>query len=346
MRIWLGFLALLLPAVPAADEPRPSQAAGLQVDRAAIDFGSVPRLATREARIQLRNDGNSPVRIESTDSDCTCLHSDLAVRQLEPGTTADWKIVLNTCDYVGEVRRHVWLDCDAPDARRLQVAVRYQVVPELFIEPEFVALGLIGDEPIESVVEVKTLSEQPFYLGKATCDDPRVEAVVADPEVTRTEPGRILLRVNPPVPVGRYRPAVWLETTSLEIPKLRIPLYGESIQGIRSTCREVSFGEVPFAVQKTQRVSFLVDAGVSIGGIRIADRSAEVASIERGPERTDVTLRTSRKLPLGEFRGFLILEVNNGGNHKIKLPYRGRVIAAESLRSSGQAHAPSTQTSR
>ena len=342
MGCWVG-LWLLLAGTQPVDEPGQAVSGGLRTDRAAIDFGTVPRFATRSAQVSLRNDAGRAVQIKNTDSNCSCLASEVGTRRLGPGERTAWQVLLDTCDYVGEVRRHVWINSDAADRPRLKIPIRYRVVPELFSEPRFVALGLIGDEPVEAVVEIRTLGAQPFYLGQAASDDPLVEAIVEEALVTRDRPGSVRIRVYGPVPDGRYRPAVLLETTSEAVPSLRIPLFGESLRGLRCDRREIVFAEVPSGTSRTRRIKLDVNSGLGVGAIRPSNESVEVAAIQRGPDSVVVELRNNAKLPLGEFRGFLILEVDGGQSRKVKLPFRGRVIEAGSARLSENPHASSTR---
>jgi hypothetical protein len=337
---------LLLAFPQSSDELRGPSASRLSVEKAAIDFGTVPRDATRERKLLIRNRADRSVRLSDTESNCVCLSSEVGLEQLEAGQATEWRIVLNTCDYVGEVRRHVWLQAATPGSQRLKVSVRYRVVPELFTEPEFLPLGLIGDEPVECTLEIRTVADGPFYLGRAACDDPQVEVTVEEPTVTSAEPGRIRVLVYPPIPKGRFRPTITLDTTSAAVPLLRVPVYGESIVGIACDRREVVFDGVPLGASRTRQVTLTPAPEMRVRAIRVSNQSLEVAQIQRGADRIVLTLRNSSKLPLGAFRGFLILEVDNGQGRKIKLPFRGRVIEAERARRLGHPHASSTRTSQ
>jgi hypothetical protein len=305
----------------------------IEIDQSTIDFGIVPRHACRERVLHVSNRGGQPVRFLATDSDCTCLDSELGVRRLEPGQSAEWRIVLDTCDYTGEVRRHVWVNSDTRDAARVKVAVRYRVVDELFTRPSFVALGLIGDEPIEALVQVETCNEGSFELVAASSSDPQVEVLIGRECVTRDEPGRVRVCVYGPVPEGRFRPVVWVDTTSSSVPRLRIPVFGESVCGLGCNSRRIVLGEIPLRTSHTKTVTFSCEPGVRVGGIRTSNETLDVTAIDRKNGTIVVTLESNTRLPLGEFRGYLILEVNNGQARKVKLPYRGRVVEPPKTRS-------------
>jgi hypothetical protein len=319
--LWPAVIApLWLVAVATASGPV------LKVDQRVVDFGVVPREASRERVLHVRNHGARPVRLLATDADCTCLFSELSADRLEPGAAAEWRVTLETCDYTGEVRRHVWLDSDDPDRPRLKVPVRYRVVEELFTEPSFVPLGLIVDDPLELVVPVKTADDQTVELLSASCTDPYVEVLIEADQVTRQEPGRLRVRVHGPVPEGRFRPVIWVDTTSAAVPRLRIPAYGESLAGLRCDCRAAAFGEIPLGTSGTSTVIFSWEPGVRVGGIRTSNETVDVTAIDRDDSQAVVTLKSSARLELGEFRGFLIVEVNNGQARKVRLPYRGRIV--------------------
>lgn len=300
----------------------------LTVDCRAIDFGTLPPYAQRERELQVHNHSGQSVRLIATGSNCSCLDSHTESSVLVPGDSTTWRVTLDVCEYIGEVRRQVWATTDDPAQRQLRVDVRYQVVPVVFAAPEVVALGVLGLEPreIEATADIKTLGDEPIELLAATCDDPFVEAEIETGLVTRDAPGCVRVRVYTPVPEGRYRPVVWVETTSAKVPRLRIPLYGESIGGLKCDRRAIVLEQVPLRTSQTETVAFSCEPGVRVGGMRTSNTALDVTRVERRDGQVTVTVQSNPKLKLGRFKGFLIVEVNNGQRHKVKLPFHGQVV--------------------
>jgi len=323
--ITLALLGLCVRTPAFGADPTAPQTA-LTVTPRAVDFGRVARHCHGERALCVANRSDQPVRLGGSGSDCTCLTNSIDAEVLEPGVATQWRVRLDACEYVGEVRRHVWLEIDDPTDRRLKVPVRYEVVPDVFCEPSLVSLGLIVSEAVEAEVSVKTLSDQPIEVLAARCTDPAVAVDLQDEVVTRARLARLRIRLATPLPEGPYTSIVWLETTSPEVPRLRVALRGESITGLDCDRREVVFDAVPLGTCQTQRVTLVQDTDVHVGGVRTTNEAVEVEAVQRGGNRVVVTLRSSSKLALGRFQGQLILEVNGRLARKVKLPYRGQVV--------------------
>lgn len=321
-------LVLLLPALVlrgAAAQPP------LALDLPAIDFGTVARASCHERVLHVVNRSQDTLALCGTDSDCTCLTSGVTPGALAPGGEADWTIVLNTCDYLGDVRRHVWIRTDRRELPQLRLPVRYEVVPEVYAEPGMLSLGLIGPAGADAQAEIRTCSEQSVPLSAATCSAPAVEVQLLGEQATRSQPARLLIRVQSPPASGPLQATVWVETGSGDVPRLRIPLAGEAIAGLRCDRREVVFDAAALGSSQEETLTFTCDPAVQVGGIRTSNEALDVKTVQRDGARVSVTLRSDPKLPLGRFQGCLILDVRDGEPRKVRVPYRGRVIEPPSI---------------
>lgn len=308
------------------------------LDRPALDLGTLARQARRTAVVRLSNPQSRPFLLQGTEADCVCLQSAVPILLLEPGQTVAWNITLETCEAMGEVRRSVWLNTDSEPIR---LPVRYQVVPELFVEPNFVSLGLLGDAPVETVFQVKTLEAEPILLLNATCDDPNIDIQILRETVTSEKPGQVWIRAQPRGQDESFCATLWLETSCPELPRLRVPLIGEAVTGLRADVRLVRFEDVPLRTAQTQTVTFDGAPGVRIGGIRTSDDAVDAVSAQRAGDQVIVTLRTNPRRPLGTFQGQLLLEVQqNGQNRRIGLPYWGHVTEAPSKPAAARSASP------
>ena len=153
----------------------------LTTDAAALDFGVVLTNGWTEQIVHVTNRCNETISLLESRSNCTCLRGTFASSTLRPTETTEWRIALNVCDgSVGEVRRDVWLHSDHARARRIKLPVRYRVVPDVYTEPEGVALGLLGDNVAEAETRIRSVSEQPLALLDVTCVDPSVDVELTE----------------------------------------------------------------------------------------------------------------------------------------------------------------------
>jgi hypothetical protein len=199
----------------------------------------------------------------------------------------------------------------------------------VYPEPGMVAMGLIGDESVEQEVEIRAAEDEQVLLVAARSKDGLVEAEILQPVVSANQPGRIRVRVQGPVPEGPLHGVVLVETSHPTCPEVRISVFGEGLHGIRSDVREVVFGAVPFRATQKQTVVVTCDADVQVRSVRASSPSVAVEEVRREGERVIVTVRTQPDLPLGGFRGCLLLEVGSGPVRKVKLPFRGQVVVAD-----------------
>lgn len=290
----------------------------------------------------LRNPGSAAVRIGDTGSNCKCLTCSVGVDVLEPGESAPWRIALDPCgDYLGEVRRQAWVTSDAAPASLLRVSVRYRVVRALFAEPASVALGLIGADMIVEEVRIATVSNEPVRLLGVACDDPVVEVELLEDEATAAQPARLRVRLQGPVPEGRFSGRVAVHLASQDPAVVSIPVFGESFAGLRCDRRAASFEAVRLGHAATRELRFACDEGVGVVAVRTSNDAVSVKSVERTDGRITVQLRSDPRLPLGRFDGALILEVSRERNRIVRLPYRGQVVLDDGRPAGSPAHADS-----
>lgn len=301
--------------------------ATLLSSRSNIDFGDVQTLSHHETTLQLRNTTNRTIRIRGTDADCVCLTSTLSSRSLAPGECLTWTARLNTCDYTGEVRRHIWLETEDPEIPKLAIPVRYRVLPEVYVQPEFVPLGLFGDQPGDVEFTICAWSKEPVRLLATSSTDPRVEVQLKDDVVRVDSPATVRVRINGPFAAEAFSAEVFIETTSADVPRLRIPLFGDA--GCIANCeqRELDLGLIPFGAAPKQILSFSLHADVVLAAARTEPAHIDVPNIERTKAGAVLTITSASNLPIGTFRGMLLLETtSNGQTRIIRFPYRGRII--------------------
>lgn len=318
--LWAAAGLLVFCSAPAQAEPP-----RLGVAPSALDFGLVTAGDHPARTLTLRNDSAERIEIGDVGADCRCLRFTCETRQIAPHGALTGEVHLEVCGgYLGQVRRRAWLRTQGQGV--VSVPVRYRVVPAVFTEPDVAALGLIDGEPVEVEIAIRTLSAEPIRLLGVEADDPALEVRLLDDRVARPAPARLRLRLQGPVPVGHYQPRVTVHVASEEMPNLRVPVWGESVPGLRCDQREIDFGDVRPAERPTQHVEIRHDGRVQVGPIRTSGDAAALSQVSREEGMIRIALAPGPRLPLGDFAGYLVLEVNDGRNRTVRIPYRGRVL--------------------
>lgn len=302
---WSLAWASALPHAPVATSGPPLasayRAAVVTLTPGVIDFGTLPRHAVREREILLRHHGREALGLAGVSSDCTCLTSWLKETALGPGARTAWTVRLETCDFAGEVRRAVWID--AANGARYTVPVRYRVVPELYLEADVLHLGLLGDGEAEAEVEIATAGDERFELLAVRCDDGQLEAHLERAEVTRPQPGRLRVIVHGPHAPGRLNRLVWVETTSKDVPRLRVPVVGTFVAGLSADMRVVDFGAVALGSSGERTVTLRCAPDLQLGDVRSRSAAVDIVDVQRVADEVRLRLVTRSDLPLGMFFG-------------------------------------------
>lgn len=314
--VWLWLCGPLI--TPSQTNP------GLVLQPAAIDFGEIAAFSHHEQTIQVSNRTRQPVRVLTCESDCTCLAGRIDAPGLAAQADGSWKIELDPCDSVGEVRRSVWL---LVDGQKHIVPVRYVVRPAAFADPEFVSLGFLGPTGIEAETLIRTLRDEPVQLLSLTSTDDRIHATLLDDTTSRTRPARVRIQVDGTVPAGELSGEIFVETAGEDTPRIRIPVLGEAGTGIQCPARQIEWPAIPLGQAQSTELVLQAGADTHVTGVRSSNDAVDVTRIERRPGRVLLTLATNPQRPLGSFHGHLVIEARvNDQDRKLRLPFQGRVV--------------------
>ncbi len=317
----LGFFLGLLAPVGVADSK-------LVPTTAAIDFGQVRPFAELERTIRFSNTSSEAVRVCGTGSDCVCLSGQVPELQVEPGASGIWHIRLETCDYIDEVRRSVWLTTEP--GIRVSVPVRYRVVPEVFCEPDFASLGIFrgdGHTPVVANVGVHTIEDAGFEILAAEPDDPRLECTVTSSRVAAGEPGRVQVLLQQAVESGAFRPTVWVTTTSVEVPRIRLPIFATATADTVSEDQLIDFGQVSFGTVERQGFSIIHGTTSRIGRVSLrGNDDLSLLEVRRSPGETSIRFSAAGRV-LGRIEGRMQVQILEGDVEvKAVIPIRGAVV--------------------
>lgn len=329
VKISFGCAVLALGfSVPLALSRQGAPIVTVKPDREQVDFGTLQVYAKGTAAIRVTNVGPEPITVQRTGADCTCLSSRCLPFALLPRQSMAWNITLDTCDYVGEVRKNIWLTFDAPHLPPLKLPVRYRVVPDIFVEADFVSLGLVGKDALETIVPIQTLRTNPVGLLEARCDSKWLRAWLESDRTSADSPARLHLVYDGGATEEFPDITLWVLTDSPELPRLRVPVFVSLAPGVRCDQQLIDFGHVPLNTSAEGKVELAFDGNGRVEDVRSSNASVEIAGTTSSESSTRITLRTRPDLPLGCFRGFVSLQLNSGpgASRRARLPYFGRVV--------------------
>lgn len=266
-------------------------------------------------------------------ADCICLTGALSDQSLPGHGQVTWTVTLTTCDYVGEVRRSVWIERDGK--RILSLPVRYRVVPPLYAEPPFASVGWITDDPGHATVEIRTSGEAPVRILDVTSSRDGVTATAVRDCVSAGAPGRICVSVGGGLEAGELQATLTVHTDSADVPTIRIPVQGEAGAPVGLPGSAAAFGDMELRSAATLEVP--LRGAAEIRGVRASGDAVEVAEVCREPGKSGIRLRIRDQAPLGTFQGFVSVETFSDGQARtLRIPYWGRIAERSACASSAK----------
>jgi hypothetical protein len=236
----------------------------------------------------------------------------------------------------GEARIVVTFDTSHVAGRTTKVLTLYSDDPQAPVA----ALTLTGD-----VLTDLVLTPAPVYLGRVRRGDPVrrevivrpgrpggsavVRAVGGEHPGLRTELGppaeggqRLLIELEPEVPLGRFHEELTLETTSGRQPVITLPVFG-SIEGdVLVLPPQVSFG-VARPGKAPERLLFIRNRGqrpLSVRKVAVPDSvDYDLRVLEEGLEY-ELALRLRRDVRPGKVKGEIEIFTDHPTEHRLVVP--------------------------
>lgn len=187
-------------------------------------FGAVSNTNNIQHVFLLANDGDRPLTIYRVKSDCGCLLIRQPVTTLAPGEETALAVKYLLKGRRGPQRRRIAIESDDPVQPRFFLYMFGEALAEIEIDPEQVYWGNIrADGNGEKQVEIK-FTDGPYRILAVSNPAPFLAAAVA------TAPaGRILVRLQPPLPLGSFYYPLQVITDHPRFPELAIPMQGRVV---------------------------------------------------------------------------------------------------------------------
>lgn len=257
--------ALTLAMVAAACRPHagPQDQADvdgprLSLSKDVVDFGEIAPLEEASATVQIGNEGNKLLVIESFKASCTCVEVNIEDQTLLPGESTELAIDLFIDNYPSNVvDGRVFIKSNDPATPHAEVRVHAQIQPEYTVEPQYLDFGKVkrGQSPSLSLL-VRQTGQQTLELERVETP-PILSASVRD--ATAKEAGsqaeggeeqpkvyEVAVSISPQARMGRLSRKLKLVTNILRLPEFPVPVRA-NIVGVECFIapRVVVFGSDP-----------------------------------------------------------------------------------------------------
>jgi hypothetical protein len=308
------------PPAPGAPPPPASGRPKIGVDRTTHDFGVVRQESEHVTTFTLRNDGTATLHLTGTAADCGCSVATLQAHEIAPGGTAPLEVRLRTFTMSGALSKRVRVLSDDPDAKELELHVKFDVAAGIVLEPARFYFGpvLVGTSPTTAmtmkwregvgrpfhvldveapgtdlVFETKPYEAPPWHGTTITARFPK------PPTEVRTLSATARIRTDDPdVPnvtaaiTAFVSGRIWLDRRAIALGFAQPGDARRTMVGCRGLTKDVDLGEVKVAA-KGERVAARALVGATKGEWLVEVRIADHAK----PGRIDETVEVSCSIP-------------------------------------------------
>lgn len=240
-------LALTVAGAPAHAAPR------LAVAEPVHDFGSVEQGTAVTHVFRLQNAGDAVLHVSSVKGSCGCTAAVVSERDVPPGGEARVVATLDTTRMVGRTSKVLSVYSDDPTVPVAALTLTGEVLADFALAPNPLYLGRVRrGEAVSREVTIR-----PGRPGGTA----RVRAVAAMPPGLRArlEPNadgtqRLVVALEPTVPLGRFSQEIRLETTGARQPELVLPVFGSVEGDVVVLPSQVSFGVARHGASPERRI--------------------------------------------------------------------------------------------
>lgn len=329
-------LATLFPwkgtrlAFGEAATPPPSKLPRLELLASSRDFGRVQPRATLDHRVTFANTGGMVLRIGDFQRSCSCVQLPVSSLEVPPGTRATLELTLLASDLSGPFEETLSFTSNDPLHPTGSVTLRGLVFRRIEAVPDFAVLPVTPDSGTNEVVQVRILNhgDGPIEVREPHGSNPAFAARLI-PRV----PGRewtLELRTTRILPNASHYGPFTLQTSSPEVPELRVTAFVPGLPAVVATPREWVIDANAAAGSPTLECTILVrsttDHSLEVSTPEIDVPGVETRLETREPGRLfAVRLRFPEDFrPAPGFKAVLDLRTNHPRFEHLRVPVRVR----------------------
>ncbi|MEM7480522.1 MAG: DUF1573 domain-containing protein [Acidobacteriota bacterium] len=323
--------AAFVPSALAEDQPQ------VVLPKPVFDAGVTPKGEKITHDFSIRNEGAADLMIVDVRPACGCTIAEFD-KTIAPGASGKIHAVLDTTTFAGPISKGITVLTNDPANPRLELAIKADVQPYLFVQPGFARFiqaqhsdpgsveQILFTRTFDDLQVLKVDSPYPFLdvtYTQATEDDEPRENAVGNQWIF------VFTLDYDKAPVGTLADYVTIHTNHPDQPILKVPVSGFVRPMIAITPKEADFGDIAIAEQNEASMvirSFaneeieLTSAETNVPGVDL-----KITPIEEG-RRFSLEVTLSPDMPKGDFEGTIQIRTDSERKPMIEVPLRGTAI--------------------
>src|SRR5947199_2854938 len=312
-------LVVALAGMPAraADGPQ------LVIDEPVFDFGTVEQGTSVEHTFRLRNAGHAELRLEDVKRAWGWLAGLASVSEIPPGGEGRVNIVRDTTRITGHTTKVITVYTNDPGAPSAGLALNGSVTTDIVAAPSPLYLGkLRRGEAVER--EIRVTPGRPGASYEVTAVEHTNPALRTSLERLPDGAGqRIVVTLEPHMPLGRFNDQLVLRTTSPRQSSLGVSVFGSVEGDVVVLPPQVTFG-LARPGMTTERDLYIRNRGthpLAVTAVSVPQRivSYRLDTVQEGQEYR-LTLRLRDGLPPGKVEGAVEIFTDHPDEGRLVVP--------------------------
>lgn len=194
------------------------------------DWGKIRNIdSLLKTDLRIYNVGDDTLKIFSVRPGCGCTSSPLDKTNIEPGGFATAKITLQLPKHPGKHTKQIKFSTNDPDNQEIYYYLKVEVVPPIkfFPDAKIMASNMIAGDTTTYKILMENLTEEDIIIKEPTADPSYVIStnLVPDLVIKPQEKFELVVKIIPDI-VGNFNGTVKFKTTSPDVPRITIPIYG------------------------------------------------------------------------------------------------------------------------
>jgi len=289
------------------------------------DFGTVPYGQSQVHHFKITNTTDHVVTITGSRVSCGCTSTTVAANTLRPGESTYLTATMDTKRFIGPKEVIVFVNFANP-YEEVTLSVRANRNDNFSKSAESLHLGQVRKgADATGAIQVTMRNDPSFEIRDAASG---TEYVKPAARLIRRDRGEVVYEVSATLKAGldtgSWTTDLVFNTTSTQLPHIRIPLFADVVAAITATPAAVQFP--PVKVGDTREVSVVVkgDKPFKILDVKGGDGLVTARADGAEAKQAHVVRLVFQPSEAGDLAKTITVVTDNGAEGKVTIPVRGR----------------------
>jgi len=289
------------------------------------DFGTVPFGQTQVHHFKVTNTSSNVVQISGVGVSCGCTSASVAANSLRPGETTYVTAQMDTKRFIGQKEVLVYVNFTQPH-EQVTLAVRANRNDSFSKSSDSVNLGRVrkGAEGHGSI-QITMRNDQSFEIRSAASG---TDYVKPEFKLVKKDHAEVVYEVSatlkPGLDTGVWTTDLVFNTSSGQLPQIRLPLLAEVVAAITATPAMVQFPAVKVGEKKEMSVVVKGDKPFKILDVKGGDGVVTAVADGSESKQAHVVRLVYQPSEAGDVTKTITVTTDTGAEGKVTIPVRGK----------------------